>query len=124
MSDNLTAATLTRQELKDLKTLAWFTSVYCTAQHPGARAPLHMDAAAFQRIPLRKYPVCADCAAFLRYAFERRLRCPLAEKPACKHCQVHCYKPGHRQRVREIMRFSGQQLIRRGRLDLLWHYWF
>jgi hypothetical protein len=58
------------------------------------------------------------------YAFDRRLRCPLEEKPACKHCQVHCFKPGHREKVREIMRFSGQYLIWRGRLDLLWHYFF
>ena len=63
-------------------------------------------------------------AAFLLYACERRLRCPLEEKPACKHCPVHCYRPGHREKVREIMRFSGRHLIRRGRLDLLWRYLF
>jgi hypothetical protein len=76
------------------------------------------------RLPLHKYPVCAECTDFLVYAFERRLRCPLEEKPVCKHCQVHCYKPGHRGKVREIMRYSGQRLIRRGRFDLLWHYFF
>jgi hypothetical protein len=37
---------------------------------------------------------------------------------------VHCYQPGHREKVRAIMRFSGPYLIRRGRLDLLWHYFF
>ena len=42
----------------------------------------------------------------------------------CKHCHVHCYRPGHREKVREIMRFSGRHLILRGRLDLLWHYFF
>ena len=121
---NASASELTRRELKDLKILALFTSVYCRAHHAGTRTPLQVDDPQLSRLPLQKYPVCADCAGFLRYAFERRLRCPLEEKPACKHCPVHCYKPGHRERVREIMRFSGQYLIRRGRLDLLWHYLF
>ncbi|NJC88374.1 MAG: nitrous oxide-stimulated promoter family protein [Desulfuromonas sp.] len=115
---------LTHREAKDLKILALFTSVYCRAHHDGPwTAPVAADPE-LRRLPLRKYPVCADCAGFLGYAFERRLRCPLEEKPSCKHCPVHCYKPGHREKVREIMRFSGQYLIRRGRLDLLWHYLF
>jgi hypothetical protein len=37
---------------------------------------------------------------------------------------VHCYRPDYRQKVREIMRFSGKYLLLRGRLDLLWHYFF
>ncbi len=115
---------LSRRELKDLKILALFTTTYCRVHHAGPRAPLAPDQAALQRLPLRNYPVCRECAAFLHYAFARRLRCPLDEKPACKHCPVHCYKPGHREQVREIMRFSGRHLVRRGRLDLLWHYLF
>ncbi|TLM69200.1 MAG: nitrous oxide-stimulated promoter family protein [Deltaproteobacteria bacterium] len=118
------AGELTARERKDLKILALFTSVYCRAHHPPPRAPLRVDDAALRPLPLHKYPVCAECAAFLGYAFARRLRCPLDEKPACKHCPVHCYKPGHREKVREIMRFSGRHLICRGRIDLLWHYFF
>ena len=116
------ASHLTKRELKDLKILALFTSVYCQEHHTEPNAPLQVTERALQTLPLLRYPVCHDCADFLAYAFERRLRCPLEDKPACKHCPVHCYKPGHRERVREIMRFSGKRLIRRGRLDLLWHY--
>lgn len=115
---------LTSRERKDLKILALFTSVYCRAHHAGPHAALDVVDEDLLRVPLHKYPVCSDCAAFLGYAFERRRRCPLEEKPACKHCPIHCYKPGHRERVREIMRFSGRYLILRGRLDLLWHYLF
>lgn len=118
------AVRLTRREAKDLKILALFTSVYCRVHHPGPYRGLAVDNDDLRRLALHKYPVCADCAGFLNYAFERRLRCPLEEKPACKHCPVHCYKPGHREKVREIMRFSGKYLIMRGRLDLLWHYFF
>lgn len=117
-------SSLTRRELKDLKVLLQFTAVYCRVRHATARGPVAIAEPALQRLALSKYPVCSECREFLHYAFERRLRCPLAEKPACKHCRVHCFKPGHREKVREIMRFSGQHLIRRGRLDLLWHYFF
>jgi hypothetical protein len=117
-------APLTRRERKDLKVLALFTAVYCRAHHAGPRAPLATTDSELRELSLHKSPVCSTCAEFLAYAFERRLRCPLEEKPSCKHCPVHCYKSGHRDQVRVIMRFSGQYLIRRGRLDLLWHYLF
>jgi len=115
---------LSQKEIKDLKVLLQFTSVYCKANHRGGKSVIANDQPEFAHIPFGKYPVCAECGEFLLYAFDRRLRCPLDEKPACKHCQVHCFRPGHREKVREIMRFSGQYLIRRGRLDLLWYYFF
>ncbi|MEJ2470310.1 MAG: nitrous oxide-stimulated promoter family protein [Desulfuromonadales bacterium] len=115
---------LTAKELKDLKVLLQFTAVYCQAKHAGKRVVITTPEHAFHKLPLDGFPVCDTCREFLLYAFERRLRCPLDEKPLCKHCPVHCYKPGHREKVREIMRFSGRHLIRRGRIDLLWHYFF
>ena len=115
---------LSKKEIKDLKVLLQFTSVYCKANHEGSKSVIQTSEPAFRSIPFGKFTVCEKCREFLLYAFERRLRCPLQEKPACKHCKVHCFKPGHREKVREIMRFSGQYLIRRGRLDLLWHYFF
>jgi hypothetical protein len=115
---------LTRKEIKDLKVLLQFTAVFCKANHESSKSVIQVDESAFRSMPFGKFPVCDECREFVLYAFERRLRCPLEEKPACKHCQVHCFKPGHREKVREIMRFSGQYLIRRGRLDLLWHYFF
>ena len=115
---------LTKGEIKDLKVLLQFTSVYCKAKHSDERSVVVADEAEFQKLPLEKFPACKECRDFLLYAFERRLRCPLEEKPLCKHCPVHCYKPGYRDKVREIMRFSGQHLIKRGRFDLLWHYFF
>lgn len=115
---------MNRKEIKDLKVLAQFTSVYCRVHHAGPKQVLTTDSSDLEQLPLEKYPVCKECREFLDYAFERRLRCPLEERPSCKHCHIHCYRPGHRDKVRQIMRFSGQYLIKRGRLDLLWHYWF
>jgi hypothetical protein len=118
--------TLTRRERKDLKVLALFTAVYCGAHHAdeGERDHFEPDEPGLQGLGLERHRLCANCRGFLSYAFTRRLRCPLDPKPVCKHCPVHCYRPGHRERVREVMRFSGRHLIRRGRIDLLWHYVF
>ena len=113
---------LTNKERKDLRVLVLFTTVYCRAQHTGEHNPL--SGLPSQLKACQRYLCCSECAEFLRYAIERRLRCPLDPKPSCKHCQVHCYRSGHREKVLEVMRYSGKALIRRGRLDLLWHYLF
>lgn len=115
---------LQKKERKDLGVLATFTEVYCRGHHEGDKNPF--DAAAFGLPPLgfERYRLCTECRDFLAYAVERRLKCPLDPKPTCKHCHVHCYRPEHRERVREVMRYSGKALIMRGRLDLLWHYFF
>lgn len=119
-----TTSAPTRQELKDLKVLGLFTAVYCRRHHGGEKSALSSAELEGDKLGLGKYRYCADCREFLAYAIQRRLRCPLDPKPTCKECPVHCYRPGHRERVREIMRFSGKHLIKRGRLDLLWHYLF
>ena len=111
---------LSRKERQDLKVLALFTSVYCQVHHAGMQQPI--ADLPLELKSLSRFRCCADCREFLLYAIDRRLKCPLDPKPACKNCQLHCYRPGHREKVREIMRFSGKNLIRKGRLDLLWHY--
>ena len=115
---------LTRKEVKDLKVLALFTSVYCNAHHDGEKGPLDTQSPVLSDLGLKRRTCCSECSDFLAYAVTRRLKCPLDPKPTCKNCHVHCFRTGHREKVREIMRFSGQRLIRRGRLDLLWHYLF
>lgn len=115
---------LSAQEKKDLKVLALFTAAYCRAKHSGAKSAMLAVEPELQGLGLGRVHLCGDCREFLAYAFARRIKCPLDPKPTCKHCHVHCYRPGHREKVREIMRFSGRHLILRGRLDLLWHYFF
>lgn len=115
---------LNKQEKKDIKVLALFTAAYCSARHSGEKSSLVLTEPRLQGLGLDRFRLCAECREFLDYAFVRRLKCPLVPKPTCKHCHVHCYRPGHREKVKEIMRFSGRRLILRGRLDLLWHYFF
>jgi len=96
-----------QKQEKDIKVLVTFIGCYCRGKHKSAKGVL-----------------CLDCAQLLRYARIRREKCPLDPKPACKHCKVHCYGKAQLALIREVMAYSGRRLLLRGRLDLLWHYFF
>ena len=108
------------QQKKDIRLIGKFVEVYCAGKHGGAEhAPARLPAGLGER------NLCPECRAFLEYAVTKRLKCPLeAEKPTCKHCRIHCYDRPRREKVREIMSYSGRRLMMRGRLDYLWHYFF
>ena len=66
--------------------------------------------------------MCDACAALLDYAKARLARCPYGEdKPTCRQCQIHCYKPAERERVKEVMRYAGPRLLLRGDVGALAH---
>ena len=59
-----------------------------------------------------KKELCADCQALCDYAMLRSDKCPFMEtKTFCSNCKVHCYKPEMREKIREVMRFSGPRMI-------------
>lgn len=56
--------------------------------------------------------LCPECAELAEYARSRSDRCPFMEtKTFCSNCRVHCYKPEMREKIREVMRFSGPRMI-------------
>ena len=56
--------------------------------------------------------ICDDCAALDAYARMRSDKCPFMEtKTFCSNCKVHCYKPEMREKIREVMRFSGPRML-------------
>ena len=59
-----------------------------------------------------KQGLCEDCARLNDYAKYRSDKCPFMEtKTFCSNCKVHCYKPEMREKIREVMRFSGPRMI-------------
>ena len=59
-----------------------------------------------------KGALCPDCEALRRYSCERSDKCPFMQnKTFCSNCRVHCYKPEMREKIREVMRFSGPRMI-------------
>ena len=56
--------------------------------------------------------LCPECAALDAYARQRSDKCPFMEtKTFCSNCRVHCYKKDMREKIREVMRFSGPRMI-------------
>jgi hypothetical protein len=114
----------TKAQLVDLKILARFIELFCRAKHgdsernevtvPGI-APGGKNSGML---------LCQECAALLEHGIQKRSRCPLNPKPACKNCHIHCYSPEYRKKIREIMAYSGRKMVLHGRLDYLWHYYF
>ena len=56
--------------------------------------------------------LCEECTRLMIYAQKRIEKCRFGnEKPTCKDCPVHCYSPKMREKIQEVMRFSGPKMI-------------
>lgn len=67
--------------------------IYCKAKHHNAQ-------------------LCNECQALLDYAHQRLDHCHFApDKPFCKNCTVHCYKPTERAKIRQVMRYAGPRIF-------------
>ncbi len=59
-----------------------------------------------------KHGLCPECEKLKLYAEQRSDKCPFMEtKTFCSNCKVHCYKPEMREKIRQVMRFSGPRMI-------------
>lgn len=69
-------------------------ALYCKKQHKGEKE------------------LCQECVELLEYARLRSDKCPFMEtKTFCSNCKVHCYKPEMREKIRQVMRFSGPRML-------------
>ena len=56
--------------------------------------------------------LCADCKELLLYASQKLDKCPLKQnKPSCKKCPIHCYSSDKKEKIKEVMRFSGPRIL-------------
>jgi hypothetical protein len=115
---------LDRKKAKDLKVLADFIAVYCREHHrEEPRAPFAIkDERLLQVLGDKNLELCQDCSRLFNHGTAKLLLCPYDPKPTCRKCETHCYAPGYRERIREVMRFSGPYMVKRGRLDMMLHY--
>ena len=59
--------------------------------------------------------LCESCEAINKYAEERLSNCSFkSDKPTCFNCSIHCYKKEMREKIKEIMQYSGPRMI--------WHH--
>ncbi len=81
---------MTREE----KTIEAMVNIYCREQH-GAGSEL-----------------CSGCNELLDYSKNRLERCRFQErKPTCANCPVHCYRPVMKEKVKDVMRYSGPRMV-------------
>ena len=56
--------------------------------------------------------LCPDCRQLLDYAIERLDRCSYGnDKPICRKCPIHCYRPAMKSRIKMVMRWAGPRMI-------------
>jgi hypothetical protein len=74
------------------------------------------------RLKHKQKHLCGDCKALNEYAQRKLDDCCFGDsKPACKKCIVHCYTPQKREKIKEIMRFSGPKMLFYYPLDVIKH---
>ncbi|MFC2066631.1 nitrous oxide-stimulated promoter family protein [Chloroflexota bacterium] len=114
------------KKAKDLEVLSDFVSIFCRENHRARdkSAFLIKNVKLRQILGDKELSLCQDCSKLLNHGMVKLLLCPYDPKPMCKKCETHCYAPGYREKMRQVMRFSGLYLMKRGRLDLIIHYLF
>ena len=66
--------------------------------------------------------LCPSCRELADYAWSRSEKCPFMEnKTFCSNCRVHCYQPEMRERIRQVMRFSGPRMLLYHPVLAVWH---
>jgi hypothetical protein len=115
---------LNGKKKKDIEVLSNFVSIFCREKHPLETKDTFCikDERLRRALGSQELLLCLDCRKLLNHGIAKMLLCPYDPKPMCKKCQTHCYAPGYRERIREVMKFSGLYLIKHGRLDLMVHY--
>ncbi len=115
-----------KKKTRDIKVLASFISIFCRENHRSVAKTVFPvpDERLRPVLGNDELVLCHHCQRLLSHSIAKRLLCPHDPKPMCKKCQTHCYAPGYREKIQEVMKFSGLYLVKHGRLDLIVHYLF
>ena len=66
--------------------------------------------------------LCPECRELLVYAHARLSRCRFGkDKPTCRQCPIHCYRPDMKERVRAVMRWAGPRMLLYHPIDAVRH---
>ena len=101
---------LARKRAEEAEMVSQMIALWCHAHHDAATAGDFSDTV---RLGRRDIHLCPDCAELRDYAIARIKHCPhMDTKTFCSACPTHCYKPQMRERIREVMRWSGPRMLR------------
>ena len=109
---------------RDIKVLGNFISIFCREKHDGEDRDVFTikDDRVTECLGDEEILLCEDCRKLMTHGLAKMMQCTQDPKPMCKKCEVHCYAPAYREKIREVMKFSGLYLVKHGRVDLMYHY--
>ncbi|MGL4994389.1 MAG: nitrous oxide-stimulated promoter family protein [Bacteroidales bacterium] len=56
--------------------------------------------------------ICSECNSLLEYAENRLDKCPMGDqRTTCQNCTIHCYSSNMKEKIRDVMRYSGKRII-------------
>lgn len=56
--------------------------------------------------------LCEDCLNLIAYAHNRLDHCPKGnKKSSCRKCEIHCYSPTNREKIRAVMKYVGPRML-------------
>lgn len=59
-----------------------------------------------------KVNFCADCEELFEYCKLKMEKCPRKKvKTFCASCPIHCYQNDYREKIKQVMRFSGPRML-------------
>ena len=106
--DGRRAAAIEEKRRKEQYVVEEMIRLYCRKNHEG-----------YDRSSGR---MCPSCRQLSDYARLRSEKCPfMEEKTFCSNCKVHCYKPEMREKIRQVMRFSGPRMLLCHPFPAVWH---
>ena len=95
MQDESNSTNIGPKIQKEKETVEKFIHLYCEKKHESSSKTL-----------------CSKCQNLLEYSHQRLDQCQYREdKPTCRKCPVHCYRPIMREEIRQVMRFSGPRIV-------------
>jgi hypothetical protein len=78
---------------KDKQTIRLMVKLYCTHH-------------------LHQTSISEEYEQLIAYACSRLEHCRYGDdKPACKNCATHCYKPEMRDKIRTVMKWAGPRML-------------
>lgn len=87
---------------KEKKLIPVMIRIYCKGKHKAERKAQCVKGKA----------VCAGCNELTEYALFRLGKCPFkVNKKFCSFCKIHCYKPEMREKIKEVMKYSGPRML-------------
>lgn len=59
-----------------------------------------------------QYALCNDCLNLLYYANKKIDKCPfMKNKTFCSKCKIHCYDKVNREKIKNVMKYSGPRML-------------